>query len=349
MKAQGFFRILERTAALTVAALLVFMLSGCGNNLGRLYPDNTQTAKDGKSLSERIAEWEKFRLPGLREDEEPSESAEGEEVPPTEEEQAALEAEEAAAAEREARRYSEVVRNLTGEWSELSEALPLFRPIVSWFGPLVIEEDGTYSSDSGSGTWELSDDLSQLILSGSRGKTVLSILVDGGYDKLFAPDLHLNFLRSGELDAYIDERFVAVNLSAGNVDEYISRPVNIGIIPDEKDLPTDKSAWLLSSQAYDDGLVYYGRSEDFQLRIQNTAGEDLTAILPYDTLSLVNGATCGKITQATGTLVYIRSEFVSDNRMTDARTRTLTFSDGTTHTTSMTWYSDLAEYADWIF
>ena len=62
MKAQGFFRILERTAALTVAALLVFMLSGCGNNLGRLYPDNTQTSKDGKSLSERIAEWEKEKV-----------------------------------------------------------------------------------------------------------------------------------------------------------------------------------------------------------------------------------------------------------------------------------------------
>ena len=106
---------------------------------------------------------------------------------------------------------------------------------------------------------------------------------------------------------------------------------------------------MLSSPAYRDGLVYYGRSEDFHLRIQNTAGEDRTAILPSDTLSLANGASYGKITQASGTLVYVRSEFVADNRMTDARTRTLTFTDGTTHTTSMTWYSDLADYADWIF
>jgi hypothetical protein len=99
VKAQGLFRILERTAALTVAALLVFMLSGCGNNLGRLYPDNTQTSKDGKSLSERIAEWENFRLPGLSGDDAAPETAEGEEAALTEEEQAALEAEEAAAAE----------------------------------------------------------------------------------------------------------------------------------------------------------------------------------------------------------------------------------------------------------
>ncbi len=339
----------NKPAALLAAVLLVFVLSGCGSNLGRLYPDNTQTEKNGKSLSERIAELENFRLPGLRGDDAASQPADGEEKPLTEEELAELEAQEAAAAEHQARRYSSVVRNITGEWSELSEALPLFRPIVSWFGPLVIQEDGTYSSDTGSGTWELSDDLTQLVLRGSRGKTVLNILADGDYDKLFAPDLHLNFLRSEDLETYIDERFVAVSLSDGNVGDYISRPVNIGIIPDEKDQPTDQSAWLLSSSAYQDGLVYYGRSEDFMLRIKNTAGEDLTAILPYDTLSLVNGADCGKITHAAGTLVFIRSEYVADNRMTDARTRTLTLTDGTTHTTSMTWYSDLVDYADWIF
>ena len=45
----------------------------------------------------------------------------------------------------------------------------------------------------------------------------------------------------------------------------------------------------------------------------------------------------------------MREEFVADNRMTDARTRTITFNDGTTHTTSLTWYSDLADYKDWRF
>ena len=53
--------------------------------------------------------------------------------------------------------------------------------------------------------------------------------------------------------------------------------------------------------------------------------------------------------QATGTLVFIRQQYVEENRMTDARTRTLTFTDGTTHTTSLTWYSDLADYSDWRF
>ena len=331
--------------AMLTALVLLFMLTGCGNNLGRLYPDNTDAAKHDRPLSERIAEWEKFRLPGLRDDgaESPGDNA------ALAEEAAAIAVKEEAAAQLQATRYSETVEIITGDWSELSEALPLFRPIVSWFGTLTILEDGSYSSGTGSGTWELNPECTQLTLLGSRGKTLIDILNDGGYAKLCAPELHLNFLRSNELNNYIDERFVSVELTKGNVNDYIAKPRNIGIIPDEKKKPTNENAWVLSSNAYKDGLIYYGRSEDFQIRIQNTAGEDRTAILPYDTLSLVNWASFGSITQAKGTLVFIRAEYVADNRMTDARTRTLTLSDGTTHTTSMTWYTDLANYTDWIF
>ena len=344
--------LLRKIAALLPAVLLVFALSGCGNNLGRLYPDSTESAKDKKPLSERIAEWENFRLPGLRDDETPDATAgsDSDEAPLTEEEAAALAEEEEAKIMREAQRYGEVVSSITGEWSELSEALPLFRPIVSWFGPLSIKEDGTYTSDTGSGTWQLSEDLTELTLQGSRGKTLIRILVDGKYQKLHAPELHLNFLRSGELDDYIAERFVTVRLTDHNVSEYIAKPQNIGIIPDEKDQPTNESAWLLSSNAYDDGLVYYGRSEDFRLTVACTTAEgSRTAILPYDTLSLANGSSYTRIAHAEGTLVYLRAEYVTENRMTDARTRSLTLSDGTTHTTSMTWYSDLVDYNDWVF
>lgn len=343
---------LKTVSVILLTSLLLLTLTGCGNNFGRLYPEKETEKKNKPPLSERIAKWENFRLPGLRDEEE--EESDTLLIAPdgtvlTEEEAAALAAEEQAAAERQAVRYSETMDTIVGEWSELSEALPLFRPIVSWFGSLKIEDDGTYSSGTGAGTWELSPDCSQLTLRGSRGKTVVDILHDGDYAKLCAPDLHLNFLRSSELNDYIAERFVAVELTAGNVDQYISRPKNVGIIPDEKDQPTNESAWVLSSPAYAEGLVYYGRSEDFSISIQNNAGENRVAILPYDTLPLANGASFGRITQAHGTLVFIRTEYVTDNRMTDARTRTLTLSDGTTHTTSMTWYPDLADYSEWIF
>ena len=318
--------------------ITVFALTGCGNS--------------ELTLSQRIEAWENWKLPGLRDDAPasptlPDAGTEG--MTLAEMEAAAAEAE--AAAQEEARVAAQLWARSTvlGEWSELSDSLPLFRPIVSWYGNLKLLEDGTYSSGSTTGTWEVNEDGSQLILRGTRGKTVADIVQDGAYTKLSVPELRLNFLRSRELDDYIEEHFVFVRITKENVDEYIGKPVNIGVILDEKDRPTNESAWVLSSPAYEDGLVYYGRSEDFKLELQNNATGSRTVSIPYDTLPLVTGATFGHVNQARGTLVYVHQKFVADNRMTDARTRTLTFTDGTTHTTSLTWYSDLADYKDWRF
>ena len=317
---------------------LCLLLSGCG------------LTDSDKTLSQRIEALENWRLPGLR-DESPDDlpDAGAEDLTQDQAEAAAAEAEAQALAEAQAVSQLNARRAVLGEWSELSDSLPLFRPIVSWYGTLKLKDDGSYTSGTTAGTWELNEDGSQLILRGTRGRTTADIVQDGRYLKLSVPELHLSFLRSGELDDYIDERFVFAEITRDNVSEYIGRPVNIGIIPDEKDRPTNESAWVLSSQVYNDGLVYYGRSEDFSVEIQNNATGSRSFSIPYDTLPLVNGATFGRFTGASGTLVFVRQEYVADNRMTDARTRTLFFTDGTTHTTSLTWYSDLADYKDWRF
>lgn len=328
--------IRARIALLCCTVLAVVTLSGCG------------MFQSDMTLSQKIEALENWRLPGLRED------PPGNALPDAgaeELQQAQAEAEAEAAAQAEALLAAQLRARSTvlGKWSELSDHLPLFRPIVSWYGELNLMEDGSYTSGTTTGTWELSEDASQLILRGTRGKTTVDIVQDGAYTKLSVPELRLNFLRSRELEDYIKERFVFVKLSMENVEDYIGRPVNVGIIPDEKDRPTNESAWVLPSPAYSEGLVYYGRSEDFALEIQNNATGSRSVTIPYDTLPLANGASFGRITQAAGTLVFVRSRYVEDNRMTDARTRTLTFTDGTTHTTSLTWYSDLADYGEWRF
>ena len=319
-----------------LTALIAVSLSGCG-----LF-DSDMT------LSQKIEVLENWRLPGLRDDTPDNQlpDAGAEELLQA---QAAAEEEADALAREQQAAQLKARSTLIGKWSELSDHLPLFRPIVSWYGELNLMEDGTYTSGSTSGTWELNDDATQLILRGTRGRTVAAIVQDGDYTKLNVPELNLNFLRSRELNDYIKERFVFVKITMENVRDYIASPVNIGVILDEKDRPTNESAWVLSSLAYEDGLVYYGRSEDFSLDLQNNATGSRTVIIPFDTLPLVTGATFGHVTQASGTLVFVRDRYVAENRMTDARTRTLTFTDGTTHTTSLTWYSDLADYADWRF
>ena len=325
-------------AFLCVVLLLAVTLSGCGSD------------DSGMTLSQRIESLENWKLPAFRDTPSPppvlpDAGAEG----MSEEEAAAMLAEAEALAEAQAAAMKRIQDSLLGEWSELSDHLPLFRPIVSWYGNLNLKEDGSYSSGSTTGTWELNESGTELILRGTRGKTVAHIVEDGNYLKLSVPELRLTFLRKDELKTYIDERFVTVRISKNNVNDYIAKPVNIGVILDEKDRPTNESAWVVGSPAYQEGLVYYGRSEDFFVDFQNNATGSRLISIPFDKLPLPTGATFGRITDAKGTLVFIRSEFVAENRMTDARTRTLTFTDGTTHTTSLTWYSDLADYADWAF
>ena len=317
---------------LALVLLCCVPLSGCGSS--------------ELTLSQKIERIENWKLPGLRDDEPV------EEVLPDAgaEERLKAEAEATAAEEAKTSALLRARSTVLGEWSELSDHLPLFRPIVSWYGNLTLLEDGTYKSGTTAGTWELNEDGTQVILRGTRGKTVADIVQDGSYTKLSVPELRLSFLRSRELEDYIDERFVFVKINKDNVGDYIARPVNVGVIPDEKDRPTNESAWVLASRVYKKGLVYYGRSEDFEIEVQNNTYQgSRNASIPYDTLPLVNGCSFGKFIRARGTLVFIREEFVADNRMTDARTRTLTFTDGTTHTTALTWYSDLADYQDWKF
>ena len=75
---------------------------------------------------------------------------------------------------------------------------------VSWYGKLKLLEDGTYASGTTTGSWEINEDGSQLILRGTRGKTVADIVQDGRYVKLSVPELRLSFIRSRELDDYIE-------------------------------------------------------------------------------------------------------------------------------------------------
>ena len=338
---------MKKALAVVLALMCLVSLSGCGN--------------DGKTLSQRIEEWENFSLPGLRQDrewrehlEQPADAVSGVdtgdavvagEVVEEMDEDALAAAEAARAADME-----RAMRSLSGSWAELGDYLPLFRPIVSWYGYLVLEEDGTWRSETTSGTWDLDEGGKELTLRGTRGRTRVEVIRDGSLTKLVVEDLHLCFLRKNEIKDYIQERFVIVKLTDKNVGSYIKAPVCVGEILDEKDKRTGDSAWVIGSAAYEDGLVYYGRSEDFRLVIQelSSAGSRVVT-LPYDTISLSTGLNFGKITSASGTLVFVRSEYVRENRMTDARTRTLTFTDGTTHSTSMTWYSDLADYGERCF
>ncbi len=113
----------------------------------------------------------------------------------SEEEQAEVEnADEIAAArerleeQRISRQKASARDTVAGEWVELDEVLGLSRPIVYWFGPLKLNASGVGESEGSQWTWDVSEDLSEIRLSGNRGKVTLDVIRDGAFTKLRDPN-----------------------------------------------------------------------------------------------------------------------------------------------------------------
>lgn len=253
---------------------------------------------------------------------------------------------------READKMTDLWTDFVGEWVELSTVLPAFSPIVSWFGSLVLEDGGTYTTDRITHSWTVSEDRLQITLEEDHGRTRLDVLDDGEYVKLIQPERKLVFLRASDVDRYIDEHFVLVTVTPENFHEYIGEPLYAGKILDEKKHETGNGAWIQPSLVYAEGLVYYGRSEDFFYSVfqYTPAGRvEVRQSYPFDTITAPVGTRFEPGRSAGGTLVFLRSEYVVENVMTDNRTRTLTLSDGLKHTTTQNWYVDVVQYQDYPY
>jgi hypothetical protein len=271
----------------------------------------------------------------------------------SEEEQAEVEnADEIAAArerleeQRISRQKASARDTVAGEWVELDEVLGLSRPIVYWFGPLKLNASGVGESEGSQWTWDVSEDLSEIRLSGNRGKVTLDVIRDGAFTKLRDPNGRYVLVRAEDAESYVKARFVKIDITADNIGDIMDLPVCTGPILDEKDKPTGNSAWIQPSRKIDQGLVYYGRSEDFYytLVVNGQTASEWRLDYPFDSLSAPEYTNFQRGSSAGGTLVFIRGAYVTENRMSDGRTRVLMLSDGMKYTTSQNWYVDVVDY-----
>ncbi len=248
--------------------------------------------------------------------------------------------------QRLSRQKANARETVAGEWVELAEVLGLSRPIVYWFGPLKLNAAGIGESEGSQWTWDVSEDLSELRLSGNRGKVTLNIVRDGAFTELCDPNGRYVLLRAEEAESYVKSRFVKIHVTADNIAEVMDLPVCTGPILDEKEKPTGNSAWIQPSRKIDQGLVYYGRSEDFYytLVVNGNAANEWRLDYPFDSLSAPEYTLFQRGSNAGGTLVLIRGAYGTENRMSDGRTRVLMLSDGMKYTTSQNWYVDVVDY-----
>ena len=233
----------------------------------------------------------------------------------------------------EAKKYSEY----SGEWVDVLHPGNHF----------ILNEDGSYQSNSiEPGRWSFYDD--KLGLENGRGYTNLS---DDGIPLLYW-DKEL-LVKASEADNYFNTHFVTVEITPDNIREYISEPIMIGNRIDEWGETTDTPMFHPLSIAYRNGLVLVGWSEDFKYELiasnifgsgTVTVNEPFLVIRDY---SAVDSFCIGE--RAMGTLTFVRSEYVSNNYLSDYQ-RIVELSNGVVFKSSAyDWKGITANYEDYKY
>lgn len=222
--------------------------------------------------------------------------------------------------------------SLVGEWTV--ELYPHDMGIS-----LTLDENGTFLWCAGHcGTWTVSEDGKYIALTGDNlpdffGEAI-PVFEEDGFKKIQIVDSWGPFVLVEDHNTIFEMKYVAVELTAENVREYLGEPVKAGYVlnswgEEDKTAP----AYLLTSQVFDEGLVYVGCSNDFAVELIyeeyiEMTYNDITAkthiMEPFSLLQANEHAHEGTALEshfrpirigdkAKGTLYYVREEYVADN------------------------------------
>lgn len=180
------------------------------------------------------------------------------------------------------------------------------------------DEKFTFDASNYGDLWKLSDDGKTILIydneysiEESDGVPALICRVTQNDEYEFSHWL----VRAEDYETCFDRYFVAVDLSAENVSDYLGPPVAIGDYFDEWG-DVAGPLYLYSSPAYSQGLVYLGIAGDPEFLVEEiTDREARNQNFPY-------GMTTGPLWyshsgygRARGTIIYAKAEFVQDNSM----------------------------------
>ena len=126
--------------------------------------------------------------------------------------------------------------------------------------------DGKFNVDGYEGTWDLNENGATLDIKIGGVSPEISVIEEDGFVKLNLGfmDIFECYVRAEDYQDAFDKKFVAVDLSPENVKDYLGEPVRAGYLLDawgEEDRTTP--IYILTSNVYDDGLVYIGCGDDF--------------------------------------------------------------------------------------
>ena len=160
------------------------------------------------------------------------------------------------------------------------------------------------------------------------GLGTMKLVEDQGIMKLVSSKAV--FVRKEEYEEAMDKMFVEVTLDDQNISDYIGGPVKVGTFFDEWGAETDTDAYILSSPAYDKGLIMLAFKDVKYEILYKGYSDSITYYEPYPMLSGFGDPTLDGFGRAEGKIWFVRKEYVSDisDGIVKGRSRRITFTDG---------------------
>lgn len=245
---------------------------------------------------------------------------------------------------------------------------------------LYLSEDGFYGGDEEVGykrlgTWDLSEDMAQLIIDPvveglSGDQLIFRIYEEDCFTKLRSnaypyPDA-FGFVRAEDLDAAFEAKFVYVS-DPEDAHQYFGDPISLGYLYDEngeritayyedgKKLFNLGEVLFFPSQVYDEGLTLLSLSRlDYTFSVGTTPGRGRT----NNVVTVMDRDTSNRVLTDCSSLFFVKSDHVAKNYVDENGCRTLELTDGTVirynnpeyiDVVNYTWKYLQADYNDYLY
>ena len=229
-----------------------------------------------------------------------------------------------------------------------------------------LEEENFYcSKDETSsdeiGTWDLSEDMTQLIIDPiveglSQEQLVFNIYEEDGFTKLHSSGYPYEgafaFVREDQLEAAFEAKYVYVD-GKDDAHQYLGDPVSLGYLYDENGQRIDayyedgeklfdiEDAFLFPSKVYDEGLTLLcSGTLDYRFSVGSIPGRGSVE----NVLNVTDLASDDRQLTGCSYLCFVKSDHVAKNYVDENGCRTLELTDGTVVKYANPEYIDLVNY-----
>lgn len=210
---------------------------------------------------------------------------------------------------QEAEKLMDIMLNVCGQW----------RPelVFGYDDGLLLYEDMTYEFGHQKGTWYVEEGGGEICLVNGEDHVIyfiFTILEEDGMTKLLCQETQTCYVREEEFRQVFDNKYMTT--LGTEASELFGEPQYIGTVDYHEAYGSDWRVCVLDSLAYENGLVYVGRSSGFEMEVirELADGSIRTDALgsPFESMTYYEGSRIVSIEILAGMAYFVRAEYVED-------------------------------------